>query len=151
MGIADMTFAAAGLSLAYSNLALHWDGAKWFFFIAAVLSGAVIETTIALIIACLAFWTGRSRRAHNLVMQLNVMVQYYPVDIFGYAFRVVVTGLIPVAFMNYYPALMLLDKLDPGSPWGWLAYMSPFVALLMVMIASGIWHLAIQRYSSAGG
>jgi ABC-type uncharacterized transport system permease subunit len=32
-----------------------------------------------------------------------------------------------------------------------LGYMSPVVALVMVIIASAIWHLAIQRYSSSGG
>ena len=80
-----------------------------------------------------------------------MMVQYYPVDIFGYVFRVIVTGLLPVAFMNYYPALMLLGKLDLQSPWGWLGYMSPVVALALVIITSGIWHLAIRRYSSSGG
>jgi ABC-2 type transport system permease protein len=84
-------------------------------------------------------------------MQINMMVQHYPVDMFGYAFRIIVTGLIPVAFMNYYPTLMLLGKLDPQSPWAWLGYISPLVALVMVGIAAGIWHLAIQRYASSGG
>jgi ABC-2 type transport system permease protein len=79
------------------------------------------------------------------------MVQNYPVDMFGYVFRAIVTGLIPVAFMNYYPALMLLGKLDPQSPWGWLGYISPVVALILVMITSAIWHLALQHYSSSGG
>jgi len=150
MGIADMAFAIAGLSLAYANLGLAWDGVKWIFFLLAVIAGALIETTIALIIACLAFWTGRSRRANNLVMQLNVMVQHYPVDIFGYAFRVVVTGLIPVAFMNYYPALMLLDKIEPNSAGAWLGYMSPVVALLLIVLTMGVWKLALARYASSG-
>jgi ABC-type uncharacterized transport system permease subunit len=46
---------------------------------------------------------------------------------------------------------MLLGKLDPQSPWAWLGYISPLVALVMVGIAAGIWHLAIQRYASSGG
>ena len=150
MGIADMAFAVTGLSLAYTNLDLDWNWVKWIFFGMAAISGALIETTIALIIACLAFWTGRSRRANNLVMQINVMVQHYPVDIFGYVFRVVVTGLIPVAFMNYYPALMLLDKIDPDNAWAWLGYMSPVVALLLVGLTAGVWKLALARYASSG-
>jgi len=150
MGIADLAFAVAGLSLAYTNLDLDWNWVKWIFFGMAAISGALIETTIALIIACLAFWTGRSRRANNLIMQVNVMVQHYPVDIFGYVFRVVVTGLIPVAFMNYYPALMLLDKIDPDNAWAWLGYMSPVVALLLVGLTAGVWKLALRRYASSG-
>ena len=151
LGIADALFGISGLSLAYRNLDLHWSGTQWLLFGAAILAGTIIETTLALMIACVSFWTGRSRRASSIINQINMMVQHYPVDMFGYAFRVVVTGLIPVAFMNYYPALMLLGKLDPQSPWGWLGYLSPFVAFVMIIIASGIWHLAIQRYSSAGG
>jgi ABC-2 type transport system permease protein len=52
--------------------------------------------------------------------------------------------------MNYYPSLILLNKIDPGSA-GWLGYLSPMVALLLVGITAGIWHLALRRYSSAGG
>jgi ABC-2 type transport system permease protein len=150
LGVADIAFGASGLSLAYANLGLHWTWVKWLFFALAILSGALIEMTIALTIACVAFWTGRSRRMDNLVMQLNVMVQHYPVDIFGYTFRAIVTGLIPVAFMNYYPALMLLDKIDPHSPWAWLGYMSPVVALLLVGITAGVWKLALTQYASSG-
>ena len=151
LGVADLTFSILGLSLAYQNLNLQWNNTQWLFFGAAVISGTLIETTLVLAIACISFWTGRSRRAHQLLNRLNMMVQFYPVDIFGYAFRVIVTGLLPVAFMNYYPALMLLGKLDLQSPWGWLGYMSPVVACILVIITSVIWHLALQRYSSSGG
>jgi ABC-2 type transport system permease protein len=53
--------------------------------------------------------------------------------------------------MNYYPSLMLLGKLDSQSPWGWLGYMSPLVALTLVIITASIWQLALRRYSSSGG
>ena len=101
LGVADFAIGAGGSSLAYVNLGLQWGPGHWAFLVLAVLCGAMIETTISLMIACIAFWTGRSRRANQLVMQVNVMVQYYPVDIFGLAFRVVGTGLIPVAVRNY--------------------------------------------------
>jgi ABC-2 type transport system permease protein len=150
-GLADMVFGVGGLSLAFANLHLAWGPVKWLFFVAAIVSGTLIEMTIALSVACLAFWTGRSRRATRLVMQVNWVVQQYPIDIFGPPFRALVTGFIPVAFMNYYPALMLLDKLDRVSPAAWLGYSSPLVALLLVGIASTVWRLAIRRYASAGG
>jgi ABC-2 type transport system permease protein len=148
--IADTLIGLAGISLAYVQLGLHWDGWRWGFFVIAVISGAVIVLALNLLIACTAFWTGRSRGAFMVVGQFYGLVQWYPIDIFGKAFRVIVTGLIPVAFMNYYPALMLLDKLDRESPWWWLGYMSPIVALLLVGITAGVWRLALRRYSSSG-
>ncbi len=148
--IADALFALTGISLAHTRLGLHWDGWHWGFFVIAVVSSAVIVLALNLLIACTAFWTGRSRGAFMVVGQFHGLVQWYPIDIFGKAFRVIVTGLIPVAFMNYYPALILLDKLDDsGSEW-WLGYMSPVVALLLIGIVSRVWHLALIQYTSSG-
>ncbi|HEX6269044.1 MAG TPA: ABC-2 family transporter protein [Anaerolineales bacterium] len=150
IGFADVFVAVSGLSLAYVNLGLHWNPAAWSFFFLVVISGTVIETTLTLMMACISFWTGRSSMAVDLIMEFNMLVQHYPIDIFGAWFRVVVTGLIPVAFMNYYPTLILLDKVDANSA-GWLGYLSPVVALLLVGLTAGIWHLALRRYSSSGG
>jgi len=148
--IADALIGLTGISLAYAQLGLHWNGWKWGFFIIAIISGAIIELTLSLIIACTAFWTGRSRGGFIVMSQFTSLVQQYPVDIFGNAFRVIVTGLIPVAFMNYYPALVLLNKFDRVATGTWLGYLSPGVALLLTGIAAVIWHLALQRYTSSG-
>jgi ABC-2 type transport system permease protein len=150
MELADILIGLAGISLAYAQLGLHWDIWKWIFFVSAVISGAIVIWTIDLLIACSAFWTGRSRGIFIMVSPFYGLVQQYPVDIFGNVFRIIVTSLIPVAFMNYYPALVLLNKLDrSGSGW-WLSYMSPVVALVLVVIVSAVWQQALKRYSSSG-
>jgi len=148
--IADMLIGLTGISLAYAQLGLHWNSWRWGFFVIAAISGAMIELAMNLLIACSAFWTGRSRGSFFIVNQFYGLVHQYPVDIFGKAFRVIVTGLIPVAFMNYYPALLLLDKMDRAQPGWWLSYMSPVAALLLVGIASRVWQQALLHYSSSG-
>ena len=85
-----------------------------------------------------------------VVGRFQGLVQWYPVEIFGRAFRVIVTGLLPVAFLNYYPALVLLDKLDRANSGWWLGYMSPVVALLLVGIVSRVWRRALIQYTSSG-
>lgn len=150
IGFADMFVAITGLILAYINLGLHWTPVTWLFLVLVVLSGTVIEMTLNLMVACISFWTGRSSIALDMIMQFNVLVQHYPIDIFGSWFRVIVTGLIPVAFMNYYPALILLGKVDKATV-PWIGYLSPVVALLLVGLTSVVWHFAMRRYSSAGG
>ena len=89
--IADALFALTGISLAYTRLGLHWDGWRWGFFVIAVVAGAVIVLALNLLIACTAFWTGRSRGAFIVVRQFHGLVQWYPIDIFGNAFRAIVT------------------------------------------------------------
>ena len=148
--IADALFALAGISLAYTQLGMHWDAGRWGFFVLAVVSSAMIVLGLNLLIACTAFWTGRSRGAFMVVGQFHGLVQWYPIDIFGRAFRVIVTGLLPVAFLNYYPALVLLNKLDRNSPGWWLGYLSPFVAVVLMGLASRVWQRALRQYTSSG-
>jgi ABC-2 type transport system permease protein len=150
MGIGDVIVGATGLVLSYSKLGLNWGMFEFSWLIAAILSGAIIELALAWLIACLSFWTGRSVTAYFVMMRLNLMVQQYPVDIFGTWFRVLVTGLIPVAFINYYPTLLLLGKTEQAGGWGWLGMMSPVVALLLLALAMLVWRIGIKRYSSTG-
>lgn len=148
-GIGDVLVGIAGLSLAYANLGLHWGPGQWAFLAMAILSGTVIELCINWALACVSFWTVRSTALFIVQRRLGLLVQQYPIDIFGSWFRVVVTGLLPLAFMNYYPALFLLDKLDKsGLPW--LAFLSPAVAVVLFAIARGLWAAGIRRYSSSG-
>jgi ABC-2 type transport system permease protein len=148
--IADLLIGLTGLSLAYAQLGLHWNGWRWSFFVIAVISGAIIELALNLLIGSSAFWTGRSRGIFIIVSPFYNLAHQYPVDIFGKAFRVIVTGIIPVAFMNYYPALLLLDKLEYAKAGWWLSYLSPVVAVLLLGIVSVVWRLALKQYTSSG-
>ena len=150
IGFADMLVAIVGLGLSYIKLGLHWSLGLWLFIPVVVFSGTIIEMTINLMVACISFWTGRSSIALDMVMEFNVLVQHYPIDIFTNWFRIVVTGVIPVAFMNYYPALILLGKIEKTAVPG-TGFLSPVVALLLVGLTSIVWHFAMRRYSSSGG
>lgn len=149
MGVADVIFATSAFSLAYSNLNLSWTFLQWIFFGLSVLAGLVIETSIAWIIGSIAFWTGRSRALFWVSIRFSVLSQQYPIDIFGYAYRVFVTGFLPIAFMNYYPLTILLGKQNAlGIPY--LGFWSPLVAIALLTAAWTIWQRGLASYTSSG-
>ncbi len=149
-GFADVMVGVVGMVVALANLHLTWDLPHTLYLVVVVLSGTLIEFSITLALACIAFWTGRSASSINTVMQVSFVIQRYPVDMYGRWFQVFVTCLLPVAFINFYPARFLLGKVAPADPWAWLSYLSPLVALLLLWIASRIWKRAIRQYSSTG-
>jgi ABC-2 type transport system permease protein len=151
MGFADVLVGAAGMTVALSRLSLEWSNWQWGYLVVVILAGTLIEFAITLGLACIAFWTARSATSINTVMQVSFVIQRYPVDMYGVWFRVFVTCVVPVAFMNYYPAKLLLGKVEAGDPWGWLSFISPVVALALMWLASRVWKRAIRQYSSAGG
>lgn len=116
IGVGDFLIALIFIIISYRNLSLDWDIKYYLLFLLFLISGILIETALACIIACISFWTGRSNIIFNVVMfELNGLVQRYPIDMFGKYFKVVVTYLIPMAFINYFPSMVLLHKIELGG------------------------------------
>lgn len=113
-----------------------------------VLCGGTIIVCIRLLLASVSFWMTKSSPLFSLLTQLTMITEKYPAAIFGNVFKTVVTVLIPIAYMNYYPAVFLLNKADEP---GWLCLLSPFFALLLAVLAGFVWKKGIRRYGSAGG
>lgn len=150
-GVADILVGAAGLVISLGNLDVQFGPWQWLFLALVIPAGTLIEFSITLALSCIAFWTGRSASSVNTTMQVSFVIQRYPVDMYGRWFQIFVTCFLPVAFMNYYPAKLLLGKIQPGDPWYWLSYASPLVALLLLWIASRVWKWAIRHYNGSGG
>ena len=75
-------------------------------------------------------------------------MQQYPVNIFGKYFQIFVTCFLPVAFINYYPSVVLLGKAAGGiKMW---QYFAPFVAIVMLGIAAAVWTKGLKRYTWNG-
>lgn len=149
MGAADIVFATAAFGLAYRNLGLDWSASQWTLFAAFVVSGTLIETCLVWIIGTLAFWMGRSRMVFFIYTQFMVLCQQYPMDVFGKWFRIFVTGFLPLAFMNYHPLTQLLGKPNALGIGG-LSFLSPAVAVILLVLGSLVWRRGLAAYTSSG-
>ena len=60
------------------------------------------------------------------------------------------TFIIPMAFINYYPALYLLDKPDPFGLPPFMPFLSPIVAVISLWLSLAFWRLGVRHYQSTG-
>ena len=58
--------------------------------------------------------------------------------------------IVPLAFVNYFPSVYILDKADSFGAPSWFRFMSPVAAALSVLVARIVWRAAIRHYRSAG-
>lgn len=138
-----------GIGLTYVNLDLHWSWGQWIMFGVALLSSVILLGAFVLALSSLAFWTVRSSPFVFSTMEIQEAVQHYPITIFGRSFVFAVTFVLPFAFMNYYPALILLNRRDEAiHPL--LPYATPLVAVLFALVAFTVWRSGINRYHSTG-
>lgn len=147
-GLCDTIMGAALIVSGLAMTDVRWGLGYVLWFFIFILSGGAIVVCLRLLISCVAFWTTKASALDSVFTQVYLLTQKYPITIFGRAFRVLMTGIVPVAFLNFYPAVYLMGKRDAPT---WLCMLSPVVAAGLAGAASLVWRQGLRRYNSSGG
>ena len=113
----------------------------------SVLAGAWIYTSIKLLFASLAFWIKRSGPFLQLAYEMAEFAKY-PTQIYAKPLRLIITWVIPFAFVAYLPACFFLDT-GSGNCIG-VILIECGIAALFWIIAYGVFCKGIRIYESAG-
>jgi ABC-2 type transport system permease protein len=126
---------------------LHWGIGQSVFLAFTLIVSAVIMASIDLATHCALFWNPASGGRIPYIAEYLVEFAKYPITLYDQVIRTVITWILPFAFVSYFPALILLGKLDSNA---WIAYFSPVVGLLAVLLAAVLWRRGLMQYQSAG-
>jgi ABC-2 type transport system permease protein len=100
--------------------------------------------------ATAAFWTTESLEVFNSFTYGGVFSTQYPLAIYRRWFQRLLTFVIPLATINYFPVLAILGKADPlGSP-AWIGWISPLVGPLCLALSLRVWQFGVRHYVSTG-
>jgi ABC-2 type transport system permease protein len=140
------------LALAIALFLLHpaWTPEKWLFLAVTLAGGAFFFMAIFIVGATTAFWTPQTAELTNIFTYGGNFMTSYPMHIYEEWMREVFTFIIPMAFINYYPALYLLNKPDPFGLPGWTPFLSPLVAGAVFVVSLAVWRFGVRHYQSTG-
>ncbi len=142
--------AAAVLAYALPGLDVSWTVVDLAFLLVMLAAGTVIFTSVWICGVALSFWTTETTELNNAFTYGGAFLTSYPLEIYGVWVRRLLAIGIPMAFVNYFPALYLLHRDDPfGSPTV-LRFLSPVVALAAAAVAGSFWRIAVRHYRSTG-
>jgi ABC-2 type transport system permease protein len=138
------------LVIAVRLLDIEWTGDKVFLLAVALLSGTVIYFTIFVLGATFCFWTVQAKEATHVFTYGGDGLASYPLDIYRGSVRRFFTFVVPLAFVNYEPALYLLGRPDPLGLPDAARLLSPVAALIMAALARTAWQQGVRHYQSTG-
>ena len=138
------------LAIAMSRLPIDWTPARLAFIVITILSGAVIYGSVWVVTASICFFTVDSGEVANAFTYGGNYMNQYPLPIYGAWLRRLMAFVIPLAFVSYFPSVVLLGKDDPlGLPTAF-HYLSPLIAVASVVVARFVWQFGIRHYRSTG-
>lgn len=126
------------------DILFGWWKCLWL--ILCSVSGAFIIFAVTLIMETLAFWFTDVMNAVIMVDNLRQFVRY-PITIYQPFIRNILIFIIPYAFTSFFPAALLLDMDEYAN----YAYLTPLIAIGLVIIASAFFRFGLKFYHSSGG
>lgn len=138
------------LIYATSQLGIAFSLSRLLIFALMLIGAALAQGAVLLAGAALSFWVlGRSTLADLLFSAMRNATRY-PISIYGVVIQFLLTFVLPGAFMNFYPSIATMGRLELSPFWRMLPYLSPLVGLLMLVFAVALWNRGLKRYQSAG-
>lgn len=138
------------LGWAVSQLDIAWSPGKLLMLPVLLVSGAAIFGSVFVLGGAFQFWAQDAAEVQNSFTYGGTTMLQYPPTIFAGELLRGVTFVVPLAFVNWLPALHVLGRDDPLGLPGWLDYASPAVAALCCGVAGVVWRAGLRAYQSTG-
>ncbi|WP_051338220.1 ABC transporter permease [Streptomyces flavidovirens] len=138
------------LGYALVVLDIEWTPLKVLMVPMMILSGAVIFASVFVAGAAFQFWAQDASQVQNSFTYGGVTLLQYPPTVFAKDLVRGVTFVLPLAFVNWLPALYVLGRPYPLDLPFWLAFLPPLVAGVCCPLAGAAWRMGLRSYRSTG-
>jgi ABC-2 type transport system permease protein len=116
----------------------------------AVVSGAVIYSSVFIGSAAIAFWLVDASEVGNSFTYGGSFLSNQPLDIYAHWLRTFASFVVPLAFATYLPVAWSLGKPVAAPLRAGMVWMTPVVALAAAAGARRLWRRGVRRYRSTG-
>lgn len=145
-----ITQGALVLGYALVTLDIDWTVARVLMVPLMLLSGAAIFGAVFVAGAAFQFFAQDASEVQNSFTYGGNTLLQYPPTIFAKDLVRGVTFVVPLAFVNWLPALYVLGRDYPLDLPDWVAFLPPVVAALCWAVAGLAWRAGLRAYRSTG-
>jgi ABC-2 type transport system permease protein len=148
--IGDLVLGVVILGAAAARLDVPWSAWTVLYVALAAIGGGLVEAGLQIGISGLDFRMGPTTRVKDTIDRVLTDFGAYPMTIFGTAGTWLLTFLLPLAFMAYLPATVVLGHTEELVVPLWLAQASPAAGPLALVAGVVAFRRLSRHYSSPG-
>ena len=135
---------------AITNLGISWTMGKVLFIPLVVVGMVAYFGGLFVIGGTISIWTVEAIEIMNVLTYGGSYAVSYPMTVFQDWLRRFFTYIVPAIFLNFYPALWILEKPDPFNFPNFAHYIAPVVGLTLLAVALSFWRFGLRHYQSTG-
>lgn len=120
-----------------------------FYLIVIIIGSALIHAGMFMFANIPVFWIVKADAVSSFRSSLEDFIRY-PISIYDRWIQVMLTFVLPVAFINFYPAQYFLKKSDFLGFSPVLAHLTPIIGIIMFTLGYWFFFLGVRNYKSTG-
>jgi len=132
------------------KVGIVWNMGTIIYYVLAIVGGVLIQGAIFLFVATLNIYLLETDNLMELMYYNARKFAGYPISIFHKVIQIGMIYVVPLAFVNYFPAQFLLRKEDMAQFPEIYMYLTPLIGILMYLAAYFFWRYSIKFYKSSG-
>lgn len=144
-GLGQLAFGIGTLAFAWCKLGLGFSVMMLVKIIVFLITASLVMMALQNAAAASCFWIQNSFYILDFVNKFRDYARY-PITIFSPVFRFIFTFLMPIAFIAYYPSLVILRP-DAVPVLTWL---SPLLGCVFFWLSYRLWMFGALKYSGTG-
>lgn len=144
-GLGQLAFGVGTLVYSWIKLGMGFSPLMLLKVIVFLITASLVMIALQNAAAATCFWIVNSFYILDLTLKFKDYAKY-PVTIFSPVFRFIFTFLMPIAFIAYYPSLVILRP-DAVPLLSWL---SPIFGLVFFFLSYKLWMFGATKYSGTG-
>ncbi|MFC0673299.1 ABC transporter permease [Brachybacterium hainanense] len=148
--LGDLVLGLAILLTAASRVEVTWTPWIVLYVALAAIGGGLVEAGLQIGISGLDFRMGPTTRIKDTVDRILTDFGAYPMSIFGTAGTWLLTFLLPLAFMAYLPATVVLGRTGDLVVPLWLAVIAPLAGPMILVAGIAVFGRLSRGYVSPG-
>ena len=148
--VGDLIGGLALFAAAASLVTVNWTPLALLYLALALFGGALIELALRVLFSALAF---RFLSANAFMFVLDTVFSNfanYPLKIFGSVLEFLLTFGVPLAFMAYFPAVVLLRRTGELQVSPIFAYGAPLAGIIWLLVSLRVFQHEMRNYQSSG-
>jgi ABC-2 type transport system permease protein len=146
-GLGSVLVGSIVLIRALMNLQVSFAAWQYVFLLVTLINSTLLIGSLNFITNCIVFWEPAQSAPFPVFVQNMTELAKYPNNLYTGWVRILTTWILPLSFVSYFPAVLLLGKPEISS---WLSYLTPLTGPLMLAITFLVWRRALARYQGTG-
>ena len=144
-GLGQLAFGTGTLIYAWCNLEIGFSVLMLLKLIVFLITASLVMIALQNAAAAACFWMQNSFFVLDFVYRFKEYAKY-PITIFSAVFRFLFTFVMPVAFIAYYPSIVILRPDDVPL----LSWISPLFGCAFFFLSYKLWMRGAMKYSGTG-